>query len=62
MHRFYPKDEEPILDPLETIYNAFNTRDLEIDEILVDGTWQPNFNIAKTYRKGDVFIVGDAAH
>jgi FAD-dependent monooxygenase len=62
VHRFYPPGEEPILDPLETVYYTLNTRDIKIDEVLVNGTWQPNFNVAKEYRKGNVFIAGDACH
>jgi 2-polyprenyl-6-methoxyphenol hydroxylase-like FAD-dependent oxidoreductase len=62
IHRFYMPDEEPILDPLETIYQTFNTRDIKVDEILLNNVWQPNFKVAEAYSKGNIFIAGDAAH
>jgi 2-polyprenyl-6-methoxyphenol hydroxylase-like FAD-dependent oxidoreductase len=48
-------------DPVEVIRERLGL-DLKIDEVLTTARWEGRLTVADSYRKGSVFLAGDAAH
>lgn len=58
-------DEEPPVDLAQIaarIRSHTRDRDIELKEIRWRSVFRPNIRLAETYRRGRVFIAGDAAH
>ncbi|KAI0691494.1 FAD binding domain-containing protein [Cytidiella melzeri] len=47
---------------VELVHAMSNRKDIEIGEIKWQSLWRPNIRIVKEYRKGRIFLIGDAAH
>ncbi|KAI0691493.1 FAD binding domain-containing protein [Cytidiella melzeri] len=47
---------------VELVHSINNRKELEIGEVIWKTLWRPNIRIVKEYRKGRVFLIGDAAH
>ncbi|MCC8244965.1 FAD-dependent monooxygenase [Saccharothrix luteola] len=56
-----PGDEPFRGDPVEVVRERLGV-DLQVDEVLAVAHWEGRLAVARTYRKGAVFLVGDAAH
>ncbi|MBY8863409.1 FAD-dependent monooxygenase [Nocardia sp. CA2R105] len=62
LHGLVPPDTElGNIDPVEFIHRVCGAP-VEVDEILAQSIWQPNVLLADHYRKGRIFLAGDACH
>ncbi|MBV9312307.1 MAG: FAD-dependent monooxygenase [Pseudonocardia sp.] len=58
---FRVDDRTGDLDPVTTLHLLFGTA-FTVDEVLNVTDWEGHLAVAETYRRGDVFLAGDAAH
>ncbi|MEV5840215.1 FAD-dependent monooxygenase, partial [Nocardia sp. NPDC052112] len=62
LHGLVPPDTEPDdIDPVEFIRRICGAP-VEVDEILAQSIWRPSAMLADHFRKGRVFLAGDACH
>ncbi|KAI0777123.1 FAD binding domain-containing protein [Irpex lacteus] len=53
------KGLEGFVDVMRTITNR---KDIDVTKVIWQSEWRPNVRIVENYRKGMVFLIGDAAH
>ncbi|KAI0777120.1 FAD binding domain-containing protein [Irpex lacteus] len=46
----------------EVMRTITNRKDLDVKRVVWQSEWRPNVRIVENYRKGRIFLVGDAAH
>lgn len=63
LHALFDGRSPSVLDPdeLYEMVQEFSGPEVEF-EVITDGRWKWNFAIARTFRKGPVFLAGDACH
>ena len=54
-------DDTPPDNPLEQVHAAIGRDDIDVD-VLASSTWDTRVHVADEYRRGRVFLAGDAAH
>ncbi|MGW6425112.1 FAD-dependent monooxygenase [Nocardia sp. NPDC055053] len=62
LHGLVPPDTDPDdIDPVAFVRRICGAP-VEVDEILAQSLWRPNVLLADRFRKGRVFLAGDACH